>query len=394
MERELRFFFGAGKLYLLGIAFAIGLGCSAASAQDSRDHKLQVHGFATQSFLYGTNHNYLGMDTSSGSFAWTEAAVNLNYQVAPKLRLGGQLHVTRLGAFGGPVPTVDWALADYSINQWMGVRAGKVKIKWGLFNDTQDADPGYLWSLLPESVYGIDIRATNLSQYGAELYGRVPLGERLGDIDYSAYYGYYSFATNDGYQAGFQEQGLDFVHPPKGKTPGFDARWSTPLKGLKVGGSLMLYDAAGPLTNGSYAQPLAFWPTYFAQYNRKRVSAAWQYVKLVQYQTVTFNGEAASTSGTDTRAWFVMGSYRVSEKLQAGAYYTRYSVPSAGDPGNPENYFHDVVISGRYDINPHLYTKLEGHWMDGTGVGFYDFNNVDLSTPRSALVVAKLGVSF
>jgi len=192
----------------------------------------------------------------------------------------------------------------------------------------------------------------------------------------------------------FQNQGLDFVHPAKGKTPGFDLRWSTPLKGLKLGGSLMMYDASGPLTNGTYYQPLAFWPTYYAQYNHKRLSASWQYVKLVQYQIVTLAGQPPSTSGTDTRAWFVMGSYRLTEKLQLGAYYTRYTVPSAGDPANPANFFNDVVISGRYDINPHLYAKLEGHRMNGTGVGFYDFDNLNSPSAKTSLAVAKIGFTF
>lgn len=78
----------------------------------------------------------------------------MNDQLTGNLRVGAQIHTTKLGAFGSWVPGVDWALADYKVNRWIGVRAGKVKIRWGLYNDTQDADPGYLWSLLPESIYG------------------------------------------------------------------------------------------------------------------------------------------------------------------------------------------------------------------------------------------------
>jgi hypothetical protein len=376
---------------VIAVAFAIA---TAASGQGFNTGNLQIHGFATQSFVRSNGNNYLGMDSSARSTDWTEAAINVNDQVSDKLRVGAQFHLTRLGAFGGDLPSVDWALGDYSFKQWLGVRAGKVKIKWGLYNDTQDADPNYLWSLLPESVYGIDIRATNLSQYGVELYGRVPLGEGMGNLDYSAYYGDYFFSTSDGSMATFSQQGLTFANPPGGKTPGFDLRWATPLKGLKIGGSLMKYDATGNLINGTYVQPPAFWPTYYAEYHHKRLFAAWQYVKLVQYQTVTLTGTAPSTSGADSRAWFAMAGYHLTDKLQLGTYYTRYLMASAGDPTNPANYFHDAVVSGRYDINPNFYAKVEGHFIDGNALGFYTLDNPNGFMPRTNLLVAKLGFSF
>jgi len=304
-------------------AIVVALVTAAASAQNSGDQNLQIHGFATQAFVYSTNDNYLGMDTSSGSTAWTEAAINVNDQVTSKLRAGVQLHYTRLGAFGGDNISVDWAQGDYKVSRWIGLRAGKVKIRWGLYNDTQDYDPGYLWSLLPESIYGIDVRSTNLSQLGAEAYGKVPIGQKLGKLAYSLYYGDYFYASDDGSVANFSEQGLTFVNLPGGKTPGFDLRWETPFRGLKVGGSLMTYDAKGNLTNGTYFQPLAYWPTYYAQYEGGKFFASGQFMKLVQYQTVTLTGSAPSTSLSGSQGWFAMGGYHLTEKLEVGVYYTR-----------------------------------------------------------------------
>jgi hypothetical protein len=381
-----------GKHLLLGAIVMAGF-ITVGSAQTVKD-TLQIHGFATQSLVYSDGSNYLGMNTTAGNLAWTEAAVNVNTQLTQRLRVGAQLHLTRLGAFGSNVPTIDWALVDYSAKEWLGVRAGKVKIRWGLFNDTQDADPGYLWSLLPESVYGVDVRATNLSQYGAELYGRVHLGKHRGTLEYSAYDGYYFYATDDGYAASFQQQGIVFAHPASGITPGFDFRYETPIKGLKLGGSLMMYNASGTLTTGTYVQPLAFWPTYYAEYHHGKASASWQYVKLVQYQTVNIPGSDPSTTGLDTRAWFATGAYRVTSKLQLGAYFTRYTVPSSGDVTLPENYFKDTVLSGRYDIGSHVYAKLEGHLTRGNAVGFYALDNVNGLTPTTSVLVAKAGYTF
>lgn len=370
------------------------LAATASSAQSSDDlNHLQFHGFATQAFLVSSHNNYLAMDTRNGSAGWTEAALNVNDQVTDKLRIGIQLHYTRLGAFGGDAPTVDWAAGDYAFNENIGVRAGKVKIRWGLYNDTQDYDPGYLWSLLPEPIYAIDWRATNMSQNGVEVYGKVPLGE-VNRVQFSAYWGDYSYSSNDGYAEMYREQGLNFASYPGGRTPGFDVRWITPLHGLAIGGSLMTYDANGTLENGTFRQPLTYWPTYYAKFDRRNLFVSGQYTKCVQYTTVTLAGVAPSTGLSDTRAWFVMGGYHLTQKLQAGAYYTHNAVASGGDASDPLNYAWDWVASGRYDINPNFYGKIEAHFIAGEAMGFYGFDNPNDLARRTNVAVAKLGFTF
>jgi hypothetical protein len=150
----------------------------------------------------------------------------------------------------------------------------------------------------------------------------------------------------------------------------------------------------GKSYSGTYYQPLAFWPTYYAQYNHKKLFAAWQYVKLVEYQVVTAPGSTPATSGQDTRAWFAMAGYRVTNRLQVGSYYTRYVIADSGDTSDPANYFHDAVVSGRFDIDSHFYAKLEGHFIDGNALGFYALDNANGLQPNTRLVVAKAGFTF
>ncbi len=377
------------RLFLL--ALVVSLRAASLLAQESR--MPEFHGFVTEGFTYsGGENNYLGMNTSAGSFDWTEAALNINDQLTGNLRVGAQVHTTKLGRFGSWVPSVDWALADYKVKPWLGVRAGKVKIRWGLFNDTQDADPGYLWSLLPEPMYAVDWRATDLSQLGAELYGRVRLGKRRGELEYSLYYGYYSYASNDGYLQGLVEQGINFTKRPKGKTPGFDLRWKTPVKGLTLAGSPIVYNATGNVVSGTYRVPFTDWPTYYAQYDRSKFFLSAQYMTLLQHTEVTTDG-TLSSSVSNARAWFAMAGYHVNGKLQVGVYRARNTVPG-GDPSDPANRFRDWVVSSRYDINQYFYTKLEGHFMDGAGLGFYGFDNPNGLQPETKLVVAKVGFCF
>ena len=378
---------------LVGV-MTLTLGTISARAQNPDDRNIQIHGFATQAFIAGSNNNYLGMDTRTGSPAWTEAAVNVNDRVSSKLRVGIQLHYMRLGAFGGDNASVDWALGDYEVNQWVKVRAGKLKIRWGLYNDVQDYDPGYLWSLLPESIYGVDIRATNLSQLGVELNGKLPLASKWGRLTYSAYYGYYYYASDDGYREIMKQSGMVFSKMPGGKTPGLDLRWATPVRGLKVGGSLMIYNANGNMVDGNYTAPYAYWPAGYAEYEYKKFFSSYQYAKLVSYQTATITGSAPVTTGSDARQWFAMGGYHLTDKFQAGAYYAKYTVPSAGDNTDPANYYKDWVVSGRYDCNAYFYGKIEGHFIDGNALGFYALNNPNGLTPKTNLLVAKVGFTF
>jgi hypothetical protein len=320
--------------------------------------------------------------------------LNFTDSVTDNLRVGMQLHYLRLGAFGGDEVVIDWAQGDYRFKPWLGLRAGKVKIRWGLYNDTQDADPGYLWALLPESIYSIDDRATSLAELGAELYGRVDLSKKWGALEYSVFYGDFYFADNDGFAQGFKESGLNFANTPGGRTPGIDLRWKTPLPGFMVGASSQRDTATGNLTNGTYQQLPTYSPTYYFQYSQGKYFAAYQYARTVSHTSVQFTGQPVQISADDSRTWFVMAAYHPTDKLQVGTYYSSELDASAHDNSDPANFGHDWTLSSRYDFNPFVYAKIEGHFIHGTVAGFYNFDNPNGLTPRTRLLVAKLGFTF
>jgi hypothetical protein len=370
--------------------------CSVAGPVLAQDlSSIQLHGFVTQSYLYsGGTNNYLAMDTSQGTTGWTEAAFNITDQVSDNLRVGIQLHYLRLGAFGGDDVVVDWAQGDYRFKPWLGLRAGKVKIRWGLYNDTQDADPGYMWALLPESIYSIDDRETSLAELGAEVYGDVRLSKGWGSLQYSFHYGNYYFAANDGVVEGFKESGVNFANTPGGKTPGVDLRWKTPLKGLLVGASTQRIDASGLLTNGTFEQTPSWATTYYASYTAGKIFGSYQYARTVTHTDVQITGTPADIDTDDSRTWFVMAGYHFTDKFQAGSYYSSELTASEHDNSNPANYGRDWTISSRYDFNSYFYGKLEGHFIHGITAGFYNFDNPNGETPRTKLLVAKIGFTF
>jgi hypothetical protein len=100
---------------LLVGAMALALGAIPATAQSLDDLNIQIHGYATQGFLYSTNNNFFTTSSSNGSPAWTEAVLNVGAQPIPKLRVSVQARYFLLGNYGNAI-TLDFASADYKVN--------------------------------------------------------------------------------------------------------------------------------------------------------------------------------------------------------------------------------------------------------------------------------------
>src|SRR5579864_2099351 len=87
--------------------------------------EVQIHGFASQGFVYTDENNWLTMHTSKGSGAFTDFGANISMQVTDKLRIGAQVYDRNLGNLGEWHPSVDWAVVDFRFKNWLGFRGGK-----------------------------------------------------------------------------------------------------------------------------------------------------------------------------------------------------------------------------------------------------------------------------
>jgi hypothetical protein len=393
------------KRLLVG-AMALALGAIPATAQSLEDLNIQIHGYATQGFLYTTNNNIFTTSSSDGSPEWTEAVLNVGAQPTPKLHVGVQARYFLLGNFGDAI-TLDWAAADYKFNDKFGVRFGKVKTPSGLFNETQDIDPSYMWSLLPQGIYPITSRNSLLAHYGGVAYGTLNL-QRAGKLDYRGWSGEREIEGNDGYWVSFAESGITLPNGVSGLLNGGALHWKTPLSGLMLGSSLARYNSysapavdtyvvpAGPskgltiTTPGSFAIGHETVPDFFGRYDKNKVMFAAEYNRTAGL--LTLEGISPAPDPYNLRAWFAMGSYKISDKFSAGAYVSQYFDKAA--TLGPSRYSKDWAISGRYDFNQYLYAKAEQHFIEGTAIG-YDANlNPGGLNPNTKLTVLKMGVSF
>ena len=262
----------------------------------------------------------------------------------------------------------------------------------GLFNDSQDVDAIFLWILLPQSMYQVDNKSFLLAHLGGEVYGSVSLGNRAGRLQYSGYAGQAALDLNGGYVKQFSDAGIVFTTAPSGKTYGGDVRWDAPLKGLTLGASANVLALDGSAPQGSMHLAPTFTGAEYAEYQHRKLFLAAEY-RRTPLETIVTAGPFVISLPDDTRSWYAMASYRLAKRVQAGSYYSHF-VNKSLDTHEPANYSKDWVISGRYDFNTYFYGKIEGHFLHGTALGYYDSTNPTGLKPNSGMLAAKIGFSF
>ncbi len=148
---------------------------------------IELHGFVSQGAFLSTENDYLGR-SERGSFEFLEAAINVSSEVADRLRIGVQLFTRDLGPIGNYALTLDWAYLGYRFRDWLGLRAGRIKIPFGLYNEFNDVDAARLPILLPQGVYSSRNRDFFLAQTGFSLDGTAAL-RGAGVLDYQVFAG-------------------------------------------------------------------------------------------------------------------------------------------------------------------------------------------------------------
>jgi hypothetical protein len=399
----------------------------AVEAQEFKflDRKVQVHGFASQGFVYTGENNWLSMHTSQGSAAFTDFGVNVSSEIAEKLRVGAQFYDRNIGEIGRWRPEVDWAFADYRFKPWLGFRGGKIKTAIGLYNDTQDLDLLQTWAVLPQSIDPLDLRSSTISHVGGDLYGAIKPRKNLGTISYTAYAGQRPQDPQGGFVLGLASVGLT-LHAYGGWVQGEDLRWDTPVKGLLVGASLMNQHITGHgVLTGSgagntFLENLLHLPAGSLEREHSRKDDYYQYYLQYTWRGLRLDGEyrrefrdewvgywepgstalaATFDAISDSRAWYGSAAYRVSKRLELGTYFSWYIADWREDRSPPTNHVYDRVASARFDLNNHWYAKIEGHFMNGYGAfdsirGFYGQQNPNGLDPNTNALVARTGFSF
>jgi hypothetical protein len=171
------------SLFRIARATATPLLLLAAAPPAALALDYQVHGFAAQGYVLSEGNNRYGNSTGGGSFKFYEAGLNGTMSLRPDLLVSAQALVRDAGAVDNECLRLDYAQVDYRflgtpmVNG--GIRLGRVKNAFGLFNESRDVvftRPGIT---LPHSVYleSQGFRRILFSSDGGQLYGGVTHGD-------------------------------------------------------------------------------------------------------------------------------------------------------------------------------------------------------------------------
>jgi hypothetical protein len=365
-----------------GIAALLICG-GTARAQDEAPfdpYALEIHAFVSQGFLVTTSNNYLAK-SSEGSFELTEVGINFTKPLTDDLRVGIQLFARDLGPLGNYEAQLDWFYIDYRWADWLGFRAGRVKLPFGLYNEINDVDSARTFVLLPQSLYPVEQRDFLLAQTGVELYGYVDL-KRAGGIDYRLYGGTIFLDPDRAVSEPGSPIRLKDINIPY--VAGARVLWETPLTGLRAGGSVQLLRldidvTADPMVAAQLQAagqlPADFNGTIETELHMLLWAGSIEYVAgdlLIAAEYSWWYGELESSAvavvkeeDVTNERMYVMAAYRVTPWLQPGAYYALY-FEDTEDRDRRSKRQHDTALTLRFDVNEHWLIKLEGHYMHGT----------------------------
>jgi hypothetical protein len=352
---------------------------SAAGAQTLNEpdpRSLEIHGFVSQGFIKSTKNNYLAA-SKRGSLEFTEAGINFTKPLTDQFRVGLQLFAHDLGPLGNYNPQFDWFYLDYRFRDWFGVRAGRIKIPFGLYNDSSEIDAARAPILLPQSIYQVDHREYLLAQTGGEIYGRIPLGG-AGALEYRGYGGTLSADLAGPSSPGVTVSKLEIPY-----VIGSRLMWQPPIEGLQLGGSFQAlrfdanYGFAPELA--TVLQAIGYLPAdYMGSLPVKFRVRLWvgslEYVAgdlslAAEYSRWVGEFESAAPlllpPHTVNERYYAMGSYHLAPWFTPGMYYSAY-YPNIEQRAARESYQRDAAVFVRYDINSHWLLKVEGHYMSGT----------------------------
>ena len=404
LTRKLFLTFTAGVLATTGArAYELKLGTNMPP--------VDFHGFVSQGFLLSSAYDYLGESTRSGDPKFFEAGVNASFNPFPRTHITAQGFMFDVGNVGEYQPFLDYAQADYTFNDEIGVRAGRIRRPQGIYNAIQDIDLARTFVLLPQGMYDARWRDWSAGLDGGDLFGNIGLGKgaKAGSISYEAYAGLVNMTGNGGV-ARYIENGL----PPSpigsfqdiDSTPVFGGQlwYNTPVDGLRFGASLAFMDGFGynvtvnpPYGPGSlHNVGNVILQQYSAEYLWKNWTFQAEYytynVKADEHARAYGNAVVGSVSDNPA-TWYVAASYRFNKYFETGAYYTQFRDYSTSG-ANPDGHQNDAALSFRFDPKDWWTFKIEGHFIQGTGLLRDNNNNPVRDNSDWFMLAVKTTVSF
>jgi uncharacterized protein Usg len=364
---------------------------------------IDIHGFVSQGFLYSSDNNWVA-NTADGTLQFNEAALNVSADLTDDLRAGVQFFAYDLGPVGNNKMAIDWAYLDYRYNQQFGLRAGRTKIRNGLYNEYMDVDAVRPTILLPAAAYyQLSFREAALAANGAQIYGNIDAGSG-GDLDYQAMIGTMSLDPDSSIGMVIRNEGIDSISTMDSKlTYNLGLTWNTPLEGLKAsvtythideiaasGQTAVSFDGSVidpgltgiPITTLDVAFSVPDYDIWIGSleytWQDLTLAAEYRYIKrdITNSSSVDLTGYGAGVIGLTNNAYtekqdgyYLQASYLLDDQWTVSAYYSFFNTDTGDrNSDNPGKRFQDIALAVRCDINEYWNAKAEVHFIDGYGI--------------------------
>ena len=370
---------------LLRAGCVLALALPASLSAQSAGSLIAVHGFLTQGYGSTNGEPTAGL-TNQASANYHNATLQLFGRVTSNDQVVIQLNNQHIGSNGlGDVDNrfnVDWAYASHRFDNGITVKAGKLPMPRGIYNEIRAAGtvlPFYRAPIISYSEGYETVRGASVT--------RSFFVESEWELDATAYAG--------NWDSNSQRYSAAAPNDPAVRTSFYDHTiggqlWlSTPVEGLRLGLAGLGYHSNGTQVTGDSITPSSD-PT------RRAVVAS-----------VDGDFERFMVRSEVRHQWYLERStsqrdYYYAQaglKLPAG-----FSVNVQGEAENQERVNRvdsttyryvsakDMALGGRFAFRPNLVFKLEQHWTFGRSIDRYVASTED--TPRVNYMLASASVGF
>ena len=365
----------AARIFVQGI-FLLWTTC--AHAVNLMGSELQLHGFLSQGMVITSDNNFLGQSNKQVSTDFREIGVNASLRPTSDVQLSAGLLSHKAGATDNGEVRLDYGLIDWTVSSSEqgrgGIRLGRVKTAYGLYNKTRDVPFTRSSILLPQSIYFERTRNLTVAGDGAELYL---------DRYYEAGNLFVTFALGKP-RIGSEASKVALVGlTPNGKfesnlVPVFQVIYEGDGGKYRLGFTAVQFDTRyNPgMRDVLQAGQLKFTPKIFsAQYNAESWSLTSEFaLRPISIQNFGPNAPDATTLG---QSYYVQGNYRLAPKWEALLRYDVMYTDSEDRDGKAfaaatrrpgfTRFSKDWTAGMRFDLTPELMLRAEYHRVDGTG---------------------------
>ncbi|RFC33443.1 MAG: hypothetical protein DID92_2727744906 [Candidatus Nitrotoga sp. SPKER] len=356
---------------------ALLLWTTFAHAINLMGSELQLHGFLTQGLVTTSDNNFLGQSNKKASTDFREIGLNASLRPTSDLQLSAGLLSHKAGGTDNGEVRLDYGLVDWTVSSneqgRSGIRLGRVKNSYGLYNKTRDVAFTRPSVLLPQSIYFERTRNLTVAGDGVEFYL---------DRNYEAGNLFVTFALGKP-QLGSEASKVALVGlVPNGRFEPKVAQISQVMyEGdggkYRLGYTVLRFDT--PYKPGvkdvlQAGQLKSMVQIFSAQYNAENWSLTSEYaLRPISSRNFGPNSPDATTRG---QSYYIQGSYRLAPKWEAilryDVLYTdrddRDGQAYAAATRRPgfTRFSKDWTAGVRFDLTPELMLRAEYHRIDGT----------------------------